>query len=299
MWRPVMNAVQTVLETKSIDHAGFFYNTFHSNTKSTSTTLQKGNVQPEPIFYPESDGKPMADNTIQYKKIVMIKENLELLFANNDNVFIAADLFWYPVEGNPNKKLAPDVMVAFERPKGDRGSYLQWNENNIAPHVVFEILSPNNTAREMREKFNFYEKYGVEEYYVYDPDKVKLEAWKRSRHQLKSINTVNGWISPRLNIRFDLSQNDLFIFFPDGQKFLSFIELDEKIKKEKNRADEAEQLLENERIKLSKEMERVEKEKQRAEKEKQRAEKEKQRAEKAESKMAELLAKLKELNIDI
>ncbi len=32
-------------------------------------------------------------------------------------------------------------MVVFGRPKGDRGSYKQWLENQIAPQVVFEILS--------------------------------------------------------------------------------------------------------------------------------------------------------------
>ncbi len=40
-------------------------------------------------------------------------------------------------------------MVAFGRPKGERGSYQQWKENNIPPQVVFEILSPGNTQTEM------------------------------------------------------------------------------------------------------------------------------------------------------
>ena len=64
------------------------------------------------IEYPDSDGKPMADNTEQYEWIVKIKENLEILFANSPNVFIAGDLLWYPVQ---DKKItgpvAPDVMV--------------------------------------------------------------------------------------------------------------------------------------------------------------------------------------------
>jgi Uma2 family endonuclease len=48
------------------------------------------------LLYPDSDGKPMADNTEQYRWIVLIKENLEILFANNDRVLIAGDLLWYP-----------------------------------------------------------------------------------------------------------------------------------------------------------------------------------------------------------
>ncbi|KPA12827.1 protein containing DUF820 [Candidatus Magnetomorum sp. HK-1] len=114
--------------------------------------LTKKKIQTE-IFYPESDGKPMAENTIHYELIVKIKENLEILFAEDPNVFIAGDLFWYPVQGDNKTKYAPDVMVAIGRPKGHRGSYLQWKEKNIAPQVIFEIQTPKNSTREMNKKF--------------------------------------------------------------------------------------------------------------------------------------------------
>jgi Uma2 family endonuclease len=89
--------------------------------------------------------------------IVKIKENLEILFANDPNVFVAGDLLWYPVEGSNNIKRAPDAMTVFGRPKGYRGSYQQWLEDNIAPQVVFEILSPGNRLAEMTAKFEFYD----------------------------------------------------------------------------------------------------------------------------------------------
>ena len=43
---------------------------------------------------------------------------------------MAGDLLWYPVEGQPNICQAPDVMVVWGRPKGERKSYLQWLENS-------------------------------------------------------------------------------------------------------------------------------------------------------------------------
>ncbi|MEY3329748.1 MAG: hypothetical protein RLZZ115_2631, partial [Cyanobacteriota bacterium] len=52
------------------------------------------------IIYSDTDGQPMADNTRQFQWIVTIKENLDLLFADNSNVFVAGDLLWYPIEGN-------------------------------------------------------------------------------------------------------------------------------------------------------------------------------------------------------
>ena len=49
------------------------------------------------IIYPDSDGRPMADNTKQFRLIVTIKENLELLFTDNPDIFVAGDLLWYPL----------------------------------------------------------------------------------------------------------------------------------------------------------------------------------------------------------
>ena len=112
------------------------------------------------VIYPDSDGNPMADNTQQFRCIVTIKENLELLFADQPNVFVAGDLLWYPVQGDNTIRQAPDVLVVFGRPKGDLGSYQQWNEGNISPQVVFEILSPGNRPSEMLRKFRFEDRFG-------------------------------------------------------------------------------------------------------------------------------------------
>src|SRR5262245_65156474 len=118
-----------------------------------------------PVVYPESDGLPMADNTKQLRWIVVFYGNLAALFRAAQDVFVAADLFWYPVEGHPEIRVAPDVLVAFGRPKGDRGSYRQWEEGDVPLTVVFEVLSPSNTVMEMADKLAFDDESGVEEYY--------------------------------------------------------------------------------------------------------------------------------------
>ena len=87
-----------------------------------SNKNQLGETIASEIVYPESDGEPMADNTRQFTWIVKIKENLEILFKYNADVFVAGDLFWYPVKGSNKIKLAPDTMVVFGRPKAHRGS---------------------------------------------------------------------------------------------------------------------------------------------------------------------------------
>ncbi len=197
------------------------------------------------IIYPDSDGQPMADNTKQFELIVLIKKNLDLLFINEPNVFVAGDLLWYPIEGDNKNRIAPDVMVILGRPKGDRGSYQQWKEDNIPPQVVFEVLSPGNTVKEMVRKYKFYEHYGVEEYYLYDPERHELTGWLRSGSELQEIDEMVGWVSPRLGIRFELSEGKLQIYRPDGQQFVTYVELAQQKEQAQQRAEQAEAQLQD------------------------------------------------------
>jgi len=208
------------------------------------------------IIYPDSDGQPMADNTKQFRWIVTVKENLEILFTANADVFVAGDLLWYPVQGKPKICYAPDVMVVFGRTKGDRGSYQQWREDNIAPQVVFEILSPGNRAKKMAEKLLFYQRYGVEEYYIYDPDDIELTGLLRCGDWLEPIENMNEWVSPRLGIRFEITPDTLVIYRADGQRFLTPVELDHLREQECQRAEEERQRAEEAMAQLEQEQQR-------------------------------------------
>jgi Uma2 family endonuclease len=223
------------------------------------------------VYYPDSDGEPMSDNTVQFRWIVTIQGNLDDLFRDVPDVFVAGDHLIYPVEGEPNTRQAPDVYVAFGRPKGDRGSYKVWDEGGIFPQIVFEVWSPNNRASAMQKKFEFYAKYGVEEYYIIYPDfPMHVDAWRREGERLVEIDSVDGWVSPRLRIRFEVKPEQLALYRPDGVRFLTFLEL-------AARAEEAQQ---------------------RAANEARQREAERQRAETAEQRADRLAARLRELGVD-
>jgi Uma2 family endonuclease len=213
------------------------------------STITQAAPHPE-IEYPDSDGRPMADNTKQFRWIVTITGGLDAQFADDPGVFVAGDLFWYPVEGDPTIRTAPDTLVVFGRPKGDRGSYKQWEEGNIAPQVVFEIWSPGNRIGEMTRKFQFYERYGVDEYYLYDPDENDLMGWRRLGDRLVAIATMNGWTSPLLRIRFALEGDTMAIYGPDGHKFSTYAELEQQRKQERELRLASEAQLERLRTKL-------------------------------------------------
>ena len=206
------------------------------------------------VIYPDSDGKPMANNTKQFRWILVIQQNLDWLFADNRNVFVAGDLFWYPVEGRPNIVNTPDVMV------------------------VFEILSASNTQDEMDKKLLFYERHGVEEYYIYDPDSNRLRGWLRGEDGLDIIPQMVGWVSPRLGIQFAWSEEDLEIYRPDGERFLTYVEIAKRFEEERQRAEE---------------------QRQRAEEEWQRAEEERQRAEQAEQARRDAIPRLLGMGLSV
>ncbi len=231
-----------------------------------------------PIVYPDSDGKPMAENTLQYQWIVAVRENIALMFAARADVLVAADNLIYPVEDNTRLCTAPDVYVAFGRPSGHRGSYKVWEEGGTFPQVIFEVLSPSNTQREMDAKREFYLEYGAEEYYVIDPDLNVVSIRVRKRRRFPEVNDPEAFVSPRLGIRFRWQPDgELTILRPDGSPFQSFLEL------ERARAGAE--------LRAKSEQRRADKEKRRAEREEQRADEQTQRADK-------LAAKLRELGLD-
>ena len=185
-----------------------------------------GYVDPDEPEYPSSDGEPMAESTTQFRWIVTIKEGLEALFADHDDVFVAGDLLWYATKDDVHDVMAPDAMVVFGRPRGDRRSYREWSEDGVVPQVVFEVASHSNTPTEMTEKRLRYDARGVEEYYFYDPESGAFEAWIRRPDGLRPIKG-DGWTSPRLDVTFHAPRRKeaLTIVRPDGRRFRTFGEL--------------------------------------------------------------------------
>ena len=113
-------------------------------------------------------------------------------------------------------------MVVFGRPKGDRGSDKQWEEENIAPQVVFEILSPGNRLKEMNKKLLFYQQYGVEEYYIYDPDKIDFTGLIRVNNtasprsdRLETIEKIDGWVISVISYQLSVISTSLCLKYRD------------------------------------------------------------------------------------
>jgi Uma2 family endonuclease len=168
----------------------------------------------------------MSDNTVQFRWITMLYMHLAAQYRDDANTFVAGDHLIYPVEGDNKLRQAPDVYVAFGRPKQDRSSYRVWEEGGVFPQVVFEVWSPNNRYAEMLDKFAFYEKYGAEEYFILYPDfPMHAELYRRDGTKLVRVAEVNGYVSPRTGLRFALETGQLTVFGRDGRPLRTAEEL--------------------------------------------------------------------------
>jgi hypothetical protein len=112
-------------------------------------TIATQSTSKQVIDYPDCDGQPIGEDTLHFEWIIRIEQWLEVHYFHDPNVFVAGDLLWYPVEGEPTIRTAPDALVAFGIPKGHRGSYKQWMEGNIVPQVpeIAGFVSPRLQIR--------------------------------------------------------------------------------------------------------------------------------------------------------
>jgi Uma2 family endonuclease len=128
------------------------------------------------IYYPSSDGEPLAETQLHVDAIFQLKEYLDDRYAGRPDVFVGCDQFWYWEEGNTDARCAPDVFVAFGVvPRdGPRRSFMSWLENGVVPQFVCEVASRGKWREDTEEKYELYEQLGVQEYFIFDPEAIHV-----------------------------------------------------------------------------------------------------------------------------
>jgi Uma2 family endonuclease len=124
------------------------------------------------IFYPESDGEPMAETEEHLEETVYAWQALKDHFEADADVFVGADMFLYYRKGDPSGVVAPDGFVVKGVPKllpggRRRRKYLLWVERRV-PCFVLETTSESTRAKDEKKK-GIYQELGVEEYFQFDP----------------------------------------------------------------------------------------------------------------------------------
>ena len=144
-------------------------------SKSTESTYRPryAPTADSDIYYPESDGQPMAETERHRDCLIWSIQTLSLHYIDDKDTCVSGNMMMYYEEGNPQKSISPDVFVAFGVGKKERRIYQIWNEGK-PPDFVLEFSSPNTYRKDQNEKKHLYAEIGILEYFLYDPERRLL-----------------------------------------------------------------------------------------------------------------------------
>lgn len=131
-------------------------------------------LEVETLEYPERDGLPMAETGFHVTLIAYFLAVLREFFRSRPDVYVGANMFLYYREGDPNKKVAPDLFVVLGTSNEERRTWKVWEEGQV-PAVVFEFTSKSTWDEDQGSKKGLYEWLGVREYFLFDPLREYLE----------------------------------------------------------------------------------------------------------------------------
>lgn len=121
------------------------------------------------IYYPSSDGEPLAESDLQFKPLTESVHVLRQRYRDRSDIYVAGNMLMYYRMNDNGVRVAPDVFVVFGVDNHPRDSYIIWRENGKAPDFVMEIASPGTYTKDMTEKRAIYAAFGVMEYWRFDP----------------------------------------------------------------------------------------------------------------------------------
>ncbi|MBD2100889.1 Uma2 family endonuclease [Leptolyngbya sp. FACHB-261] len=234
-------------------------------------------TQATEIFYPSSDGEPVAET---YAHLYVLLVTLEVLrqYLLGRQATVLGNQFLYFAKDFPRLRVAPDVMVIFEVTPGGRDNYKVWEEGQV-PAVIFEMTSKGTKDQDLIHKKMLYEQLGVQEYWLFDPKAEWIEEQLRGYRLRGDVyELIQDGLSQPLQLRLQ-PEGSLIGFYREdtGEKLPIPEELAQALREETLARQQAEE---------------------RAEQERQRAEQERQRAEQALLQVEQLKAQLRAMGVD-
>jgi Uma2 family endonuclease len=187
------------------------------------------------VHYPNGDGQPVAETFAHLYAILMTIEMLRL-YLQGQQATVLGNQYLYYEQGNPNKRIAPDVFVIFDVEPGGRDNYKIWEERSV-PSVTFEMTSPSTEKEDDGPKKQLYAQIGVQEYWQFDPKgewiKEQLRGYRLENGQYQLIaNNISSVLQLRLEVDNSLvsSPTALIAFYrlDTGEKLLWPVELQAK-----------------------------------------------------------------------
>ena len=172
----------------------------------SETTLAEPDVQlpPTQAELPYDDGIPMESARHKAQMDLLIDALLPYLEQREDG-YVGGNMFvYYSLAQVRNKDFkGPDFFVVLGVPKGERKSWVVWEEGK-APDVVIELLSDSTAAADKKDKKLIYQnQMRVPEYFWYDPfnpDDWAGSSIQQGGYQPIALNAQNQLVSQSLGL---------------------------------------------------------------------------------------------------
>ncbi len=254
-------------------------------TRSDEEFLQEPEEEKETgIVYPDSDGEPMGETGIHVRATMHLYGALLNFFCYAEDVYVAADMFFYYEKGNPRAVKAPDVMVIKGVATYERRTFKTWEEQAL-PCIIFEITSKSSMIDDLVTKSFLYARLGIREYFLFDPLHEYLEnqviGFRLNGDEYTRLepDATGVLVSEELGLLVTVEGHILRLTNPKtGEPVPDYVETLAMAEQERQRAEQ--------------EAQRAGQETQRAEQATQRADQEKRRADEAEAELTRLRALL-------
>jgi Uma2 family endonuclease len=213
------------------------------------------------IFYPSSDGEPVAET---FDHLYAILTTLEVLrqylpqFLGERQATVLANQFLYYAQNMPRLRTAPDVMVIFDVAPGGRDNYKIWDEGQV-PVVIFEMTSKGTQDHDQSFKRTLYEQLGVREYWQFDPRGEWIsERLRGYRLHGEFYEPITDSQSQPLGLRLEIEGKLIgFYRLDNGEKLLIPDELAAALHQETIARQQAEALAAQEQQRAEQERQRV------------------------------------------
>ena len=181
-------------------------------------------VEPD-IYYPDSDGMPMAETPWHREIMTEAIEVVDDHFADDPRVYVSGNLLLYYERGNRRRHVSPDVFVVRGVEKRLRENYLLWEEGK-APQVVIELTSSSTRAEDQRTKRRLYQDtLKVREYFLFDPHgdylDPPLQGYRLRQGVYQPIRPRQGRLpSQELGLHLERDGNTLRLWNPQTGAWL-------------------------------------------------------------------------------
>ncbi len=191
---------------------------------TTTPTLPPASAAAD-VYYPESDGQPVAETDVHRQLMFESIGMLQAFFRADPHVYISGNLFVYYQEGDPRQVVAPDVFVVHGVRNRQRRIYKLWEEGEV-PAVVFELTSRSTRREDLRTKYALYERLGVTEYFLFDPLdeylRPPLQGYRlhQGRYRPLAVDADGSLWSAALGLVLHPRGEHLRLYDPERQRWL-------------------------------------------------------------------------------